>query len=98
MTGLKKSFFINKITTWYFSRKALPYWGILALDSVVIIIAGLFAVYMVVGGGYLASHFWSYILTLVCYLPMFWVGMRVFNTYSGIIRYSSFVDLMRGAR
>ena len=97
MTGLKKSFFINKITTWYFSRKALPYWGILALDSVVIIIAGLFAVYMVVGGGYLASHFWSYILTLVCYLPMFWVGMRVFNTYSGIIRYSSFVDLMRVA-
>ena len=85
---------LNRLTSWYFSRKALPYWGILALDSIIIVMAGLFAIYMVIGGALLASHFWSYVLTLTCYLPMFWVGMRIFNTYSGIIRYSSFVDLM----
>ena len=88
---------VNRLTSWYFSRKALPYWGILALDSIIIVMAGLFAIYMVIGGALLASHFWSYVLTLTCYLPMFWVGMRIFNTYSGIIRYSSFVDLMRVA-
>lgn len=88
---------LNKITTWYFSRKALPYWGILVVDSLTIIMAGLVSVYLVSGGNQLASHFWKCVFALLCSLPMFWIGMRVFNTYSGIIRYSSFVDLMRVA-
>ena len=97
MSNFKDLLFINKITSWYFSRNALPYWGILAIDSMLIVFAGLCGIYLVLGGSGLVSHFWSYVLTLVCSLPLFWVGMGVFKTYRGIIRYSSFVDLMRVA-
>ena len=42
-----------------------------------------------------ASVFWHLSLTLVVCLVPYLVGFRLFHTYSGIIRYSSFVDLQR---
>lgn len=86
---------IGRLTSWYFSKTALPYWCIIALDLGIIYFSGLVADYLVVGGGNLASHFWPLTWTLLCTWPLFLIGMRVFHTYSGIIRYSSFVDLMR---
>ena len=95
MNKIKETLFINRLSTWYFSRAALPYWCILAIDCCIIVVAGMLASFIVVGGSQIASHFGSYLITFVSSLLMFAVGMRVFNTYSGIIRYSSFVDLMR---
>lgn len=92
---LKVSLFANKLTNWYFSKATLPYWCILALDSIAIVIAGMIATYIAEGGDVLARNFWSYLLMFVCSLPLFVVGMRMFHTYSGIMRYSSFVDLLR---
>lgn len=92
---LKVSLFANKLTNWYFSKATLPYWCILALDSISIVIAGMIATYIAEGGEVIASHFWNYLLMFVCSLPLFVVGMRMFHTYSGIMRYSSFVDLLR---
>ena len=92
---LKVSLFANKLTNWYFSKATLPYWCILALDSIAIVIAGMIATYIAEGGEVIASHFWNYLLMFVCSLPLFVVGMRMFHTYSGIMRYSSFVDLLR---
>ena len=92
---LKVSLFANKLTNWYFSKATLPYWCIMALDSIAIVVAGMIATYIVEGGEVIASHFWNYFLMFVCSLPLFVVGMRIFHTYSGIIRYSSFVDLLR---
>ncbi len=31
----------SKLSTWYFSRKALPYWSIILLDCLVILFSGL---------------------------------------------------------
>ena len=92
---MKVSLFVNRLTNWYFSKNALPYWCILALDSLAILFAGIVATYIAEGGDALADHFWGYFFTFVCTLPLFMVGMRIFHTYSGIMRYSSFVDLMR---
>ena len=92
---LKVSLFANKLTNWYFSKATLPYWCILALDSIAIVIAGMIATYIAEGGDVLAHNFWNYLLMFVCSLPLFVVGMRMFHTYSGIMRYSSFVDLLR---
>ena len=92
---LKVSLFVNKLTNWYFSKTTLPYWCILALDSIAIVIAGMIATYIAEGGDVLARNFWNYLLMFVCSLPLFVVGMRMFHTYSGIMRFSSFVDLLR---
>ena len=92
---LKVSLCANKLVNWYFSKATLPYWCIFALDSIAIVVAGMIATYIAEGGEVLAFHFWSYLLTFICSLPLFVVGMRLFHTYSGIMRFSSFVDLLR---
>ncbi len=93
----KLSSSLEKLTNWYFSKKTLPYWCVLALDCTAIVVAGMSAVYLCIGGKALAYNFWNTVLMWVCTLPLFFVGMRVFHTYSGVIRYSSFTDLMRVA-
>ena len=88
---------IRGIANWYFSKKALPYWCVLAIDCSIIVVAGMLATYFIQGGNSLSTHFWRHLLTWVLTLPFFIVGMRVFHTYSGIMRYSSTIDLVRQA-
>ena len=88
----------QRVTTWYFSKKALPYWCVLMLDCAIIVIAGMIGTYIVQGGGPLQSNgFWQHLLAIICSLPFFILGMRIFRTYSGVLRYSSFIDLVRVA-
>ena len=86
---------VEKISNWYFSRGALPYWCIILVDCVAIVFAGLAAVYFCVGGNFVAAHFWQIVTMWAVVLPFYLIGMRLQHTYSGIIRYSSFTDLMR---
>lgn len=87
---------IHNIIAWYFSKKALPYWCILCLDCILIIGSGMVGIYLAQGGTPLqSSGFWRCLLELVCFLPLYVLGMRLFHTYSGVLRYSSFVDLAR---
>lgn len=86
---------LRKATHWYFSKSALPYWCILVLDSLIILLSSLLSYYAYLGGNFIASNFWWLVQFWLCTLPVFLVGMRLFHTYSGILRYSSFADLLR---
>lgn len=87
--------FLQKLTNWYFSKGALPYWGVLTLDSLVVLISGYLGNYLELGGINFAQHFWQITLgNLICVL-LFIIGFRIFHTYTGIIRYSSLIDLQR---
>lgn len=88
---------ISRLASWYFSKNTLPYWCVLAIDCVIIVFAGLLATYFVQGGHSLSTNFWYHLRTWCLTLPFFVVGMRIFHTYSGIMRYSSTIDLMRQA-
>lgn len=83
----------NTIFSWYFSRKALPYWSILALDFAIIVFSGLICFYFEYGGSAITSHFWSVVLGMLVVCLLCTIPFRLFHTYSGVIRYSSFVDL-----
>ena len=85
------------MVSWYFSKNTLPYWCVLAIDCVIIVFAGFLATYFVQGGHSLSTNFWYHLRTWCLTLPFFVVGMRIFHTYSGIMRYSSTIDLMRQA-
>lgn len=86
---------LKKFADWYFSREALPYWSILILDSLFVILAGLIA--------YAVNHdsvdMGEAIIPLLGTLCVFWicflVGFRLFHTYYGVFRFSSFSDLGR---
>lgn len=87
--------FLQKLTNWYFSKGALPYWGVLTLDSLIVLISGYLGNYLELGGINFAQHFWQITLgNLICVL-LFIIGFRLFHTYTGIIRYSSLIDLQR---
>ena len=86
---------ISKLTNWYFSRNALPYWGILLLDCLIVLCAD-FLVYALNNGVlFTLQHFGVLAGAFGFYLVFYIIGFRLFHTYSGVIRYSSFVDLQR---
>ena len=88
---------LNNISNWYFSRKAIPYWCILFIDCVIVLFSGLFGYYMEFGGYAFLTRFWGIVLSLLIGLVPFIAAFHALHTYSGIIRYSSFVDLQRVA-
>ena len=88
---------LSKVTEWYFSRKALPHWGVYFLDLLIVAFAVLAAHFIDEGATFMIQQhqplLWGLLITIV----LFGFGFRVFRTYSGIVRYSSFVDLQRVA-
>ena len=89
---------LSRIVNWYFSRNALPYWCILLIDYTIIIFSGLIAFYFLRGGDAVAHNFWNVLRELLLLLIPYTIAFRIFHTYSGIFRYSSFVDLLEAPR
>ena len=87
----------RKVVDWYFSNKALPYWCILLLDCVIVAFSTYVGHYIELGGDIFAGRFWSITRGILLGLVLFVVSFRAFHTYSGIVRYSSFIDLQRVA-
>lgn len=88
---------LDSFFKWYFKRASLPYWCILALDCLIFLVSGIFVYYLFHEGGQTVAHIRPLIHILLVYMVVSVVFYRQFHTYSGIIRYSSFVDLMRVA-
>ena len=86
---------VNKLFSWYLSRGAFPFWCVLLCDCTIIVAAGYLSVYLTDGALVLATEFWQFLYFLLLVLPLFIIGMRRYHTYAGVIRYSSFTDLLR---
>ena len=86
--------FINRLFNWYFTKNSLPYWVIFLLDCGILMVSGMM-VYWVFNRIGLIEDFWKVVDTLILYILLSLVGFRMFHTYTGIMRYSSFVDLVR---
>ena len=85
----------DKLLDWYLSRNALPYWVILAIDIVICYLSGIFVFWLYYHGAVSPQHIVLLSKTIFMYMIFNLIGFRIFRTYSGIIRYSSFVDLQR---
>ncbi|MBQ7423837.1 MAG: polysaccharide biosynthesis protein [Prevotella sp.] len=86
---------LNKIFTWYFTKNALPYWCVILLDCMIVFMSGIITFWAFNRTGHLVDERFQVLFTSLMYAALGLVGARVFSTYSGIVRYSSFVDLMR---
>lgn len=87
--------FFNRLSNWYFSRKSLPYWCIFWIDCAVIFISYLF-IYQQINSGAKALGILGQLSMLFAIFTLFHaIGFRIFHTYDGILRYSSFIDLQR---
>ena len=85
---------VNKILHWYFSRNALPYWCVLLLDMLTMLVAGIFTYWIFIYKRHVTVDVIMLGRTLCMYVLPILVGARMFHTYSGIVRYSSFIDLL----
>ncbi len=86
---------LDHLLNWYFTKKALPYWAVLLLDCFICFASGIFVLLLFTSTSQLISHFGAASRTICVYMVFNLIGFRVFHTYSGVVRYSSFVDLRR---
>ncbi len=88
---------LKQFFNWYFRKSVLPYWCILLLDVLIIWFSGLFAYYLFNGGYQMTVNFYSLTHSLLIAIVVSVVTFRIFRTYTGIVRYSSFADLQHVA-
>ena len=85
----------DKILNWYFTKNSLPYWCILLIDCLSVGASGLLSYWIFNSFSVVVERAFPLLNMLVCFVILSVPGFRLFHTYSGFMRYSSFVDLMR---
>lgn len=85
----------GKFINWYFGRSALPYWCIMIFDLMVCFLSGVFIVWLRHPASDVLATWPQLMHTLGLFAVLNFISFRVFHTYSGILRYSQFIDLMR---
>ena len=88
---------IDKLLNWYFTKNSLPYWVILLIDCAIVFFSGVLSYWIFNNAATLYENTLLVINTLLIFVVLSIPGFRIFHTYSGFMRYSSFVDLMRVA-
>ena len=84
---------LQDFSKWYFTRNALPYWCILLLDLLTVALSCLFGFYLTHGDEIFAEYFWNLAGGIAVCLVIFAFYFKVLHTYSGVMRYTSFIDL-----
>lgn len=88
---------IRKIVDSYISKRTFPHWCVLLLDSAILFLSGVFVYWCFNRGTALQLNFWPLTYLMLLCVGVHFIFFAIFRTYSGIIRYSSFNDLIRVA-
>ena len=86
---------IKRITNWYFSKKVLPYWVILLADAAIVFASAVFTYWVIHRTQMTYDNHVAVFLTAAMFALLSWFGASFFKTYHGVLRYSSFVDLLK---
>ena len=89
---------IDKLKHWYFTKNALPYWMVLVADCLICFVAGLFVFWAFFRGVQTLGNIVPVSKTLLIFMVFNVISFKIFHIYEGVIRYSSFVDLVRVAK
>lgn len=89
---------IRKRVDSYFSKRTFPYWCVLLLDSAILFLSGVFVYWCFNRGTALLLNFWPLTHLMLLCVGVHFIFFAIFRTYSEIIRYSSFNDLIRVAQ
>ena len=88
---------LKRLINLYLTKKSLPYWCIILIDGIIVLLSGLFTFWVFNRTMGMFTHRIEVLYTSLFYVVISLISARVFRTYSGVIRYSSFVDLLRVA-
>lgn len=87
--------FTNRLINWYFSKNSLPYWCIFAMDCLIVFLSYMFVYTKMNSGVEALNVLWQLVTFNSIFVLFHAIGFKIFHTYDGILRYSSFVDLQR---
>ena len=85
----------DKLLNWYFTKNSLPYWCIFLIDCAIVMFSCALVYWIFNNLVSLVDNALPVFLTSLVFTSVSVVGFRIFHTYSGFMRYASFVDLMR---
>ena len=88
---------LNRLIHWYFTKRALPYWCLFVFDMLIVMLSALAIYWIFYRTGVMFAERFAILYTALAYSVLSGIGAYLFKTYSGVVRYSSFVDLMRVA-
>ena len=83
------------LVNWYFAKRSLPYWSIVFIDVLLCFIATIFVLWLFSSASWILGNFPVVLHTTGLLLLIDIIMFKVFHTYTGVIRFSSFVDLKR---
>jgi len=86
---------LKRILSWYFSKASLPYWCLLLSDFTIVFLSTIGAFWAFEKTQQLFDQRIDVVCTALVYAMLSLIGARTFRTYSGVVRFSSFVDLMQ---
>ncbi len=85
---------LRKVLSWYFSKDSLPYWCLLVNDCAIVFGSTIFTFWVFEKTQLLFDQRIDVVWTALFYALLSIIGARAFSTYSGVVRFSSFVDLL----
>ena len=95
MSKTKNLNWLEKFVARHFNRRVFPYWCVVLADTIIIILSTIFVHWAFHRAGVTPEHRMTLLYTLLLYSALSIFSARVFRTYSGVVRYSGFVDLLK---
>ena len=95
MTDNDKRNWIERLFSYYFSRNVFPYWCVVLADTIIIFMSSAFVYWAFHRTGVTYEHRFELLHTSILFSLLSLISARVFKTYSGVVRYSGFVDLLK---
>ena len=95
MPDKEKQNWIERLFRYYFSRNVFPYWCVVLADTVIVFMSSAFAYWAFHRTGVTYEHRFELLQTGILFSLLSLISARVFKTYSGVVRYSGFVDLLK---
>ena len=95
MSSMEKRNWLHQLSNWYFNKRVLPHWCVLLADTVIVFLSCIFIYWVSNRTAQTLRHLPEVCCTAAFYALLSWIGAFIFKTYSGILRYSGFVDLLK---
>ena len=92
----------NDVTTWlsrivgyYFNKSVFPYWCVVLADIAIVFFSTAFVHWAFHRTGAAYAHRMIFLYTVLLFSVLSVISARIFRTYSGVVRFSGFVDLLK---
>ena len=79
----------------YFNKRVFPYWCVVLADTVIVFFSTAFVHWALHRAGTMPDHGMTLLYTMLLYSLLSVISARAFRTYSGVVRFSGFVDLLK---